>query len=76
MQQELQYLADLERKLIVMIQHENHKNQSPSLDNFTRRTGRSAEDVQATIKKLVQQNWLTVEDKQLKVVKELLSNDN
>ena len=67
MRQELQYLSDFERKLMVMIQHENHKNQSPSLEFLTRRTGRSAEDVQDTIKKLVQQNWLTVKDKQLKV---------
>ena len=67
MRQELQYLSDFERKLMVMIQHENHKNQSPSLEFLTRRTGRSAEDVQDTIKELVQQNWLTVKDKQLKV---------
>lgn len=71
MRQALQHLADFERKLIVIIQHENHKNQSPSLEFLTRRTGRSAKDVQATIKKLVQQNWLTVKDKQLKVTQSI-----
>lgn len=64
----LHTLSDMERKLLIIIQHENHKGKSPSLSFLHRRTGRSEEEIQMTIKKLVKLGWLMVRDKQLLVV--------
>lgn len=62
-------LSDFERKLLIIVQHESRKGNSPSLAFLKQRTGHSGEDIINATKSLIQQGWLTVEDKQLKVVK-------
>jgi len=56
---------------MTIIQQKDQQNSPLSLDFLEDRTGRSAEDIQATIKKLVQRQWLVVRDKQLKIKRPL-----
>lgn len=62
-------LSDFERKLLIIVQHESRKGTSPSLVFLKQRTGRSEQEIRNATKTLIKQGWLTVEHKQLRVVK-------
>jgi len=64
-------LSDFERKLITIIQHNNKRGKSPSLEELKLRTGHSESNIKDVIDDLVTREWLREIDNKLIVQQNL-----
>lgn len=64
-------LSDFERKLVIIIQHHNKRDDPTSLDELELRTGHTPNEIKAAIKELVKREWLEISENKLIVLKKL-----
>jgi len=67
----IKFLSDFERKLITIIQHNNKRGKSPSLEELEMRTGHNSNEIKETIKGLVEKRWIEIQDRKLVVIQKL-----
>lgn len=62
-------LNDFERKLITILQHNNKRGTSPTMEELELRTGHNASEIKEEIKDLIKREWLGVSEGELVVLK-------
>jgi len=64
-------LNDFERKLVTIIQHNNKKGRSPSLEELEIRSRHHANEIKEVIKDLIKRRWLEISEGKLIVLQKL-----
>ncbi|MFD1363178.1 hypothetical protein [Lentibacillus salinarum] len=64
-------LSDLERKLLIILQHNNKKGRLPSLSELQSRSGHQGDEIRGIINDLIQRKWIKEENGEWIVIQQL-----